>query len=199
MLWPWPQARPGAGEPASGKTRSARSAQSVKLKDWLALRRHTRRERAQCQQMQMERSAVAWCGDENTRCFEREPATLRSSSWLGGVHTASSPPSGRGETQQAPCMGVACMQRERSAAPPCAACIRHAQHAYPSHALCDPGGAPSSPDRHASASVASNPTASTPIGSTLVASTLASNAAAATAAHTAQYECYAPTSPALRT
>ena len=55
MMWPWPQARPGAGEPASGKTRSARSAQSVKLKDWLALRRHTRRERAQCQQMQMER------------------------------------------------------------------------------------------------------------------------------------------------
>ena len=133
MMRPWPQARPGAGEPASGKTRSARSAQGVKLKDWLALRRHTRRERTQCQQM--ERSAVAWCGDENARCCEREPVTWRSSSWLGVVHTASSPPSGRGETQQAACMGVACMQRERSAAPPCAARIRHAQHACPSHRM----------------------------------------------------------------
>ena len=100
-----PQARPGEGEPASVKTRQSPGygAQSVKLKDFLAVRRSARQD--PMQRRQMLRAATAWFGGDDAPCSERgEPAlALRSSCWLVDVHNATSPPSGRqGEAQQAP-------------------------------------------------------------------------------------------------
>lgn len=82
-------------------------------------------------QRQGQRAATAWSGGDDARCSERDELALalRSSCSLVGVHTATSPPSGRqGEAQQAPCTArhALCDVHASSLR---VAFVRHAQHA----------------------------------------------------------------------